>query len=152
MHGHGEKPYQCEAEGCERAVPGQGFPRRWNLLDHMRRVHNRSPSPVDGKVAPVGTGRKRKSDAKRPAPAKKNSNASPAAQRAEPIVVVPSLEEQYELRRKQLMDFVEKLQDPNNTDHTIHQLQGCLDELRDTSQMIKGSSPSSVKMESQGSG
>jgi hypothetical protein len=40
MHGHGDKPYLCTYEGCDRAVPGCGFPRNWNLRDHMRRVHN----------------------------------------------------------------------------------------------------------------
>ncbi|KAK3897974.1 hypothetical protein C8A05DRAFT_19362 [Staphylotrichum tortipilum] len=40
MHGHGEKPYLCTYEGCERSISGYGFPRQWNLRDHMRRVHN----------------------------------------------------------------------------------------------------------------
>ena len=40
MHGHGEKPFSCPHEGCERSEPGNGFPRKWNLADHMRRVHN----------------------------------------------------------------------------------------------------------------
>ena len=40
MHGHGEKPYQCEFTDCERSFPGNGFPRRWNLQDHMKRVHD----------------------------------------------------------------------------------------------------------------
>jgi hypothetical protein len=44
MHGHGEKPFLCTFKGCERGAPGNGFPRHWNLCDHMKRVHNRSPS------------------------------------------------------------------------------------------------------------
>ncbi|KAK4162415.1 hypothetical protein QBC43DRAFT_79063 [Cladorrhinum sp. PSN259] len=40
MHGHGENPYLCTYKGCERSVSGHGFPRQWNLRDHMRRVHN----------------------------------------------------------------------------------------------------------------
>ncbi|KAI0450709.1 hypothetical protein F5B21DRAFT_415916 [Xylaria acuta] len=40
MHGHGDKPYLCTYEGCERAIPGNGFLRMWNVRDHMRRVHN----------------------------------------------------------------------------------------------------------------
>ncbi|KAG8526724.1 uncharacterized protein KY384_008153 [Bacidia gigantensis] len=40
LHGHGEKPFACYFPDCERAQPGQGFPRSWNLRDHMRRVHN----------------------------------------------------------------------------------------------------------------
>lgn len=46
MHGHGDKPYLCTYEGCDRAVPGNGFPRNWNLKDHMRRVHNDNGSSV----------------------------------------------------------------------------------------------------------
>ena len=44
LHGHGDNPHLCFFEGCERAVPGNGFPRRWNLFDHMRRVHDYSSS------------------------------------------------------------------------------------------------------------
>lgn len=44
MHGHGEKPFLCTFEGCERGAPGNGFPRHWNLSDHMKRVHNHSPN------------------------------------------------------------------------------------------------------------
>ncbi|CAK7215583.1 hypothetical protein SCUCBS95973_002524 [Sporothrix curviconia] len=40
MHGHGDKPYLCPHAGCDRAHPGFGFPRQWNLKDHMRRVHH----------------------------------------------------------------------------------------------------------------
>ncbi|KAL9013742.1 MAG: hypothetical protein Q9173_001586 [Seirophora scorigena] len=39
MHGHGDKPHLCTYQDCERAMVGNGFPRRWNLYDHMRRVH-----------------------------------------------------------------------------------------------------------------
>ena len=37
MHGHGEKPYACPFDDCDRSE--RGFPRKWNLADHMRRVH-----------------------------------------------------------------------------------------------------------------
>lgn len=39
MHGHGEKPHLCHFVDCDRSQPGNGFPRRWNLGDHMKRVH-----------------------------------------------------------------------------------------------------------------
>lgn len=39
MHGHGARPNLCHYADCERSAPGQGFPRRYNLFDHMRRVH-----------------------------------------------------------------------------------------------------------------
>ncbi|KAG8525675.1 uncharacterized protein KY384_000435 [Bacidia gigantensis] len=43
LHGHGNKPYLCLYTDCERSQPGQGFPRQWNLRDHLRRVHNHHP-------------------------------------------------------------------------------------------------------------
>ncbi|TWU75775.1 hypothetical protein ED733_003212 [Metarhizium rileyi] len=64
LHGHGDKPFLCIYEGCERAVPGNGFPRQWNLRDHMKRVHNdhgsaggSPPAPANGQST---KGRKRK--------------------------------------------------------------------------------------------
>lgn len=55
LHGHGDNPHLCLFEGCDRSVPGNGFPRRWNLFDHMRRVHDytsseRSSSPEPSPV------------------------------------------------------------------------------------------------------
>ena len=49
MHGHGAKPFLCKFEGCERAHENHGFPRRWNLLDHMKRVHGYSTSEPSNK-------------------------------------------------------------------------------------------------------
>ncbi|PGH34539.1 hypothetical protein GX50_02622 [[Emmonsia] crescens] len=56
MHGHGENPHLCHFSICERSVPGNGFPRRWNLHDHMKRVHDytsseRVSSPEQSPVA-----------------------------------------------------------------------------------------------------
>ncbi|KAI8626650.1 hypothetical protein F5Y19DRAFT_445653 [Xylariaceae sp. FL1651] len=34
-----ERPFLCTHEGCERAIPGNGFPRQWNLSDHTQRAH-----------------------------------------------------------------------------------------------------------------
>ena len=39
MHGHGVNPYLCPVPTCERAKPDGGFPRSWNLKDHVKRVH-----------------------------------------------------------------------------------------------------------------
>ncbi|KAI1337743.1 hypothetical protein F5Y15DRAFT_417534 [Xylariaceae sp. FL0016] len=68
MHGHGDKPYLCTYEGCDRAVHGNGFPRQWNLRDHMRRVHNDNGSSLAHGSSPSAQGsshstkgRKRKS-------------------------------------------------------------------------------------------
>ena len=35
-----ENPFLCSYEDCERSVLGNGFQRRWNLQDHMKRVHD----------------------------------------------------------------------------------------------------------------
>lgn len=45
LHGHGDKPFQCPHPDCERSLPGNGFPRLWNLNDHVRRVHDMSRTP-----------------------------------------------------------------------------------------------------------
>lgn len=70
MHGHGDRPHLCFYAGCERGVPGNGFPRRYNLFDHMKRVHDHKEdsasasglaSPDPDAKKPAGHGRKRKS-------------------------------------------------------------------------------------------
>ena len=40
MHRRRAKPFLCKFEGCERAHENHGFPRRWILLDHMKKVHS----------------------------------------------------------------------------------------------------------------
>jgi hypothetical protein len=55
MHGHGSKPFSCRYRECDRAAPGNGFPRRWNLRDHMKRVHDYN-GPVDDNEAPPYSG------------------------------------------------------------------------------------------------
>ncbi len=44
MHFYGKNPHRCHYAGCDRAI--EGFPRRWNLHDHMRRVHKHNPSQL----------------------------------------------------------------------------------------------------------
>ncbi|KAJ5023531.1 hypothetical protein J3E72DRAFT_387308 [Bipolaris maydis] len=69
MHGHGARPHLCHFRDCERAVPGHGFPRRYNLFDHMKRVHQydgptTEPSPpVQGQATRKSSSRKRKASA-----------------------------------------------------------------------------------------
>ncbi|KAJ5519557.1 hypothetical protein N7463_000010 [Penicillium fimorum] len=85
LHGHGDNPHLCLWEGCERAVPGNGFPRRWNLYDHMRRVHDyatserhSSPetSPGAGQIKKKEpTGRKRRVTGATPAPTMKRTRS-----------------------------------------------------------------------------
>ena len=60
MHGHGPKPHLCFFKDCDRAQEDNGFPRRWNLFDHMKRVHefagtepsNKSNSPSPSSSSP----------------------------------------------------------------------------------------------------
>jgi len=54
LHGHGDNPHLCLWPNCERAQYGNGFPRRWNLGDHMKRVHGldlAKGTPVSGFAA-----------------------------------------------------------------------------------------------------
>jgi hypothetical protein len=59
MHNHGMHPYLCDFPDCERAKPGNGFPRRWNRRDHMKRVHGYD-SDADSRTSRHGPVRKHK--------------------------------------------------------------------------------------------
>ncbi|KAL4900820.1 hypothetical protein BDW74DRAFT_182405 [Aspergillus multicolor] len=67
LHGHGDNPHLCLFEGCDRSIPGYGFPRRWNLYDHMRRVHDYASSerPSSPDASPTTTQPKKKETAGR---------------------------------------------------------------------------------------
>ncbi|KAI0813923.1 hypothetical protein GGR55DRAFT_487028 [Xylaria sp. FL0064] len=39
------KHFLCTYKGCERSIEGNGFPRQWNLRDHLRRVHGEQSRP-----------------------------------------------------------------------------------------------------------
>ncbi|KAH6687469.1 hypothetical protein F5X68DRAFT_134185 [Plectosphaerella plurivora] len=111
MHGHGDKPFLCSYDGCDRSMPGNGFPRQWNLRDHMRRVHNDNRMPG----SPTGTGhsqqpakgRKRKDAPKAAAPSRKASTKAGAVEAAarETQSQRPLLEE-WTAHRKALEDIV----------------------------------------------
>lgn len=88
MHGHGDRPHLCYYPGCERGIPGNGFPRRYNLFDHMKRVHDHkedqgSPigSPVVVEALKKTGGRKRKASA--------SPVVEPPAQRHKPMSLPP---------------------------------------------------------------
>ncbi|RMY39224.1 hypothetical protein D0866_02083 [Hortaea werneckii] len=92
MHGHGDRPHLCYYPGCERGIPGNGFPRRYNLFDHMKRVHDHkedstsltaSPGPASDASNPRRTGgRKRKASGSTP--------TEPPAQRQKPLPSPPA--------------------------------------------------------------
>jgi len=52
VHGHNDKPFFCTYYGCERGIPGNGFPRQWNLRDHMKLVHD-IPFPGKAEAMPL---------------------------------------------------------------------------------------------------
>lgn len=128
MHGHGEKPYLCTYDGCERSIAGHGFPRQWNLRDHMRRVHNdngtsaQPASPPSG-AASTSRGRKRKSDgpekstSQEKSSSKKSSKAvveaeAPAPKQPE-VVAHPELDQWYE-HQKALQSFIQGCAQPDD--------------------------------------
>ena len=81
MHGHGPKPHLCYFKDCERAQEGNGFPRRWNLHDHMKRVHEfygTEPSSKSDSPSPPPTGLQEMSKKKRtPSPTAAGSAKRP---------------------------------------------------------------------------
>jgi hypothetical protein len=127
MHGHGDKPFLCTYEGCERGVTGNGFPRHWNLRDHMKRVHgdpgqpksNASGSPPPS-VGPA-KGKKRKAgESPENAPfAEKTVKrvATPPVVTRQPQESKPSLFDCYNEKSKLLMNTVKQLQDPRNAEN-----------------------------------
>ncbi|KAJ5965768.1 hypothetical protein N7481_012482 [Penicillium waksmanii] len=86
LHGHGDNPHLCLWEGCERSVSGNGFPRRWNLYDHMRRVHDyqsserlsspeTSPTAVPAKKKEAASRKRRGVTGPTPAPTMKRTRS-----------------------------------------------------------------------------
>lgn len=91
MHGHGDKPYLCTYEGCDRAVTGNGFPRNWNLRDHMRRVHNDNGSSLStrsGPPSPGGNGHKDSKSRKRKSDPIAKSSSGRKSPKSSPVVDV----------------------------------------------------------------
>ncbi|KAL2270347.1 hypothetical protein VTJ83DRAFT_2531 [Remersonia thermophila] len=127
MHGHGEKPYRCTYEGCERSIPGHGFPRQWNLRDHMRRVHNdngaaQPSSPPASGAATSTRGRKRKSDTQdkpsgqekissRKSSSKASSESS--APKQPEVVSNPEIDQWYEHQRA-LQTYIQSFGQPDD--------------------------------------
>lgn len=82
MHGHGDRPHLCYYTGCERGIPGNGFPRRYNLFDHMKRVHDHKEDPRAGTRSPsVTNSQDKKSAASRKRKASEPAPLEPASQR-----------------------------------------------------------------------
>lgn len=131
MHGHGDKPYLCAYEGCERAIHGNGFPRQWNLRDHMRRVHNDNGNPPSAPTGPSQSGlgssahsakgRKRKSKDPVDSTPGGRKQASKSAQAAEAAAAAkaaeqPLIDEWYQ-HQKSLQTYLQLYSSPDAFDH-----------------------------------
>lgn len=77
MHGHGSRPHLCLFPDCDRAQEGNGFPRRYNLFDHMKRVHDFTGPVLD----PSPTGTQSTVPAPRKVSRKRRSTADEGAER-----------------------------------------------------------------------
>ncbi|KAL6355472.1 hypothetical protein LRP88_11063 [Fusarium phalaenopsidis] len=103
LHGYGDKPFLCPQEGCERATPGNGFPRRWNLVDHMRRRH-KLDAPISGIIdarTSIKMVDKKETKENTPLPAETEED----------------LRDRWETHRLVFETLMEKLNDPENPDN-----------------------------------
>lgn len=148
MHGHGDKPYLCTYDGCERSISGNGFPRHWNLRDHMRRVHNDpgpsrssnsgSPPPSAG---PVRGRNKRKAEVSNTAIVEKPPKrvvTPPAVARQPMEPMEPSLVDRYHSSEQKLLETVKQLHDPRNADNMVllRHASDCIKVMAQTTQRI----------------
>jgi hypothetical protein len=126
MHGHGEKPFLCTFEGCERGIPGNGFPRHWNLCDHMKRVHNRSPSPPSATQLQPRTREKRKQVNNTAAHAPHGKILSPAQKR-------------FRDKAEELIAIIKKIENPDDRDaiKSLRAAEDCMKVLTDEIMKIK---------------
>jgi len=146
MHGHGEKPYLCEYANCERASPGNGFPRHWNLRDHMRRVHNdpgaaKSSSsggspPQAALVTASSRSKKRKHD--KPASSTLDKSEKVSKSKSKRESKESSSTEHHKESYRRLLASVHKLEDPRSTDYdqVYTAVYDDLDALRDSHNTI----------------
>jgi hypothetical protein len=150
LHGHGEKPYLCSYKDCERSIQGNGFPRHWNLKDHMKRVHSDSGDSLDtvpagpssGSSAGAGAGlsqpakgRKRKSKETSTGPSSSRKSLTkpkvahePVQVKEEPVVHMHASE--WEEHYKALMRATKTLrQDDMDAHMAIREAQDRLEQL-----------------------
>lgn len=149
MHGHGEKPYLCTYEGCERSHAGHGFPRQWNLRDHMRRVHNdngptvQPASPPSSGTTTSVRGRKRKNDAQEKQPSQEKSSsrkstskaATEASKQPEPVAQV-ELDQWYE-HQKALQTFIQSCGQPDDP-QTLQYIKDAQEHLNSMAKLSHG--------------
>lgn len=144
MHGHGDKPFACTYEGCERGVPGNGFPRHWNLRDHMKRVHNdpgqpQTKSNASASPPPPGHSKTKKRKAEDSTDPSQMDKAPKRV--ATPTVVLPqgpSLVDRYQEKHQLLQELVNKLCDPRRIDNIamLRNAMDCIKVMASTTQRI----------------
>jgi hypothetical protein len=144
MHGHGDKPYLCTYEGCERGAPGNGFPRHWNLRDHMRRVHNDlGPAKSNASGSPPPFNMPARGKNKRKLEATDATSEDKVKRVATGDVVgrqlqEPSLVDHYHQSKRKLLDVVKQLEDPKNANNMdiLRNASDCLKVMAQTTQRI----------------
>ncbi|CZT02410.1 uncharacterized protein RCO7_06302 [Rhynchosporium graminicola] len=145
LHGHGDKPFLCSYENCERGAPGNGFPRHWNLRDHMKRVHNdpgQVPTKSNASASPPPSGpksKKRKADSVEPS----ITDKAPKRVATPPVVAClpqePSLIDRYQEKHQSLLALVSKLGDPTNQENIglLRSAMDCIKVMAHATQRIK---------------
>lgn len=153
MHGHGDKPYLCPYEGCERSAPGNGFPRAWNLGDHKRRVHSDPGQPKsNASSSPPPTYRGRN---KRKAGVEIINDKALKRIATPPVPTEPSLVDHYRQNEQKLHNLVSQLQEqgPKNGGNMelLRNVSDCVRVMAQTTQRIN-SAPRRVQDPNQQSG
>jgi hypothetical protein len=118
LHGHGDKPFLCSHFGCDRSAPGNGFPRQWNLRDHMKRVHGDHGSaggspPSASSQQPKGRKRKTEVPEAQAAPSRKSSIKSVQPVETQQVAAKPLLEQWLD-HRKVVEDILRGLDKPED--------------------------------------
>lgn len=133
LHGHGTKPYLCIYPKCERSVGGSGFPRNYNLVDHMKRVHGYRPEEkasnptVSEKRGPKSDTYKVRKRRGTDAPKRAGSSASTRRSMTSPASTLPGQD-----HRQQMVEFhackdklqqqLRRMQDPREAANHLQHL------------------------------
>lgn len=119
MHGHGARPHLCHFRDCDRAVQGHGFPRRYNLFDHMKRVHQydgptTEPSPphMSGQASRKTTSRKRKASTEDAG--EKRQKAAKISAEQQRQQAREQLAQQFLSKKQQIINILNDLSNPND--------------------------------------
>jgi hypothetical protein len=124
MHGHGARPHLCHFRDCERAVPGHGFPRRYNLFDHMKRVHQYdgpttelSPTTTSGQAQRKTVSRKRKASTEETGEKRQKVAKITAEQQRQQAR--EQMTQQFLSKKQLLIDILNNLSSPNDLQDDI---------------------------------